>query len=181
MPPAESTGLDRKSDKFKDIKLQMLINMLKQLQLTRLFYRTYTLTLCIMQIDMNKYCDRSALFARHLPERFYTAILPSVKCVAGLTYAASMLQLNGMRQARAEAERLAQASQRDQQSAGKELLHQRAQASQLAATFEAALASASKDHAAHIQVSFPNHVRNVLPLWRAAVLEDGRCMYFAMD
>lgn len=62
------------------------------------------------------------------------------------------MQVDTLKHEQAQAQSQAESSLHTQHSLAGELACQRTQASQLASTFEAALASASQDHAAHVQV-----------------------------
>ncbi|KAK9842950.1 hypothetical protein WJX74_004817 [Apatococcus lobatus] len=66
-------------------------------------------------------------------------------------------QVESLKHEQAQTQSDAEASLREQQGMAEELASQRAQASQLASTFEAALASASQDHAAHVQALERQH------------------------
>ena len=62
------------------------------------------------------------------------------------------MQIKMLELEQAQARSQAEASLQGQQGMAQELACQRMHASQLASTFEAALASAAQDHAAHVQV-----------------------------
>lgn len=70
------------------------------------------------------------------------------------------MQVELLKHKQAQAQLQAEANSQTQQGLAEELACQRTQASQLASTFEAALTSASQDHAAHVQVT--SHGQNCM-------------------